>query len=556
VSWELASTLQTPAHVEGTRRSLVIVGPDGVQTIGLEEAGTLTIGRAPENGIVVDDPAMSRTHAAIHVGAEIEVEDLDSANGTRVGGAPLSSGERRILSPGDTFDVGSTIGVYQRIAHTPRKRLRTHSYFEARVEEACATRTKRTPFAVVRIQIDGRLPPDEVEAALVADLESGDVVASYAPDQVEILLLGRIRPAVERIVHATLERLGGRAHAGIALHPEHGIGVDALIAAATASLAGEERAPSGTVIADPAMKELHRLVDRVAQGSIPVLLLGETGVGKEVVAEAIHRRSPRGDRPFPRLNCAALSEHIVDSELFGHEKGAFTGADRAKEGLLETASGGTLFLDEVGELPLSTQAKLLRAIEQGEVLRVGAVTARPIDVRFVSATNRDLEAEVAAGRFRRDLYYRLNAATLSIPPLRERTSEIEPLADSFLRRAAGELGLLRTPVLAPATLDLMRSYAWPGNIRELRNAIDRAVLLCPGEVIEPIHLPFEKISVSWPKPSAHDLSAEEQSHRDRIIAALEGCAGNQTRAAEALGVARQTLSRWLTRYDLPRPRKA
>jgi DNA-binding NtrC family response regulator/pSer/pThr/pTyr-binding forkhead associated (FHA) protein len=555
VTWELPSTLQEPPLPESARRSLVIVGPDGVQTIWLEQEGTLTIGRSPENGIAVDDPAISRTHAAVHVGSEVELEDLRSANGTRLCGKPLASGERRVLAPGDTFELGATIVVYQRMMRAPRKKLYPHSVFEARLEEECAQRVKRSPFAVVRIEVGGDLTPEQIQAALTADLKSNDVIASYAPDQVEILLLETIRPAAEKIVDAMLRRLGSNARAGLAFHPEHGISAGALISAATAALSGEEQDGSKVVIADPAMRELYRVVDRVAQGSIAVLLLGETGAGKEVVAEAIHRRSPRRERPFLRLNCAALSEHIVESELFGHEKGAFTGAERAKAGLLETAAGGTLFLDEVGELPLVTQAKLLRAIEQREVLRVGAVSPRAIDVRFVSATNRDLEAEVERGRFRRDLYYRLNGAVLSIPPLRERTSEIEPLAQLFLDRAARELGLVRPPSLAFATIELMRAYSWPGNIRELRNAIDRAVLLS-GDVIEPIHLPFEKISASWPDRSKRlPLSPEEEAHRARIIAALEQCAGNQTRAAEVLGVARQTLSKWLTRYGFPRPRK-
>jgi DNA-binding NtrC family response regulator len=539
----------------------VIIAPQGVQTFWLDEEGTLTIGRAPENEIVLDDPAMSRAHVRVYLGDEIAVEDLGSANGTRVRGARIESGARVAISIGDSFEVGGTVVVLQRVSRPPKKELRAHSYFEARLEEECSSKARggRAPFAVINLEIEGEAPAHAIEAAVVADLKGNDVIASYAPDHLEILLLETIRPAAQKIADAIVERLakvGAPARVGIAFHPEHGITAQALIGAASAALAGGREGPGGVVIADPAMRELYRIVDRVAQGTISVLLLGETGVGKEVVAQAIHDRSQRKEQLFLRLNCAALSETLVESELFGYEKGAFTGADKAKQGLLEVAAGGTLFLDEAGELPLGTQAKLLRVIEQREVLRVGALKARPIDVRLVAATNRDLEAEVAAGRFRRDLFYRLNGATLSIPPLRDRKNEIEPLAAVFLERAAHELGLSRPPRLSPATLEMMRAYAWPGNIRELRNVIERAVLLCEGDTVEPKHLPFEKISTSWPDRSVKlELTDTERAQKERILAALEQCAGNQTRAAEMLGVARQTLTKWLNRYDLPRPRK-
>lgn len=558
MSWELPSTLREATQLGVARRVLVIVAPQGIHNVQLEEGTVLSIGRAPDNQIVVDDPSISRAHARLHVHKDIELEDLGSANGTKFRGARLAAGERVKLAPGDAFELGSLLGVVQREPSAPKKQLRPHSYFEARLEQECSRGT-RAPFAVIHLEIEGSAAAKEIEAAVVADLKASDVVAAYGPDHLELLIMETIRSNAEKLVAAIgerLERCGASARAGIALHPEHGITADALIAAANASLAGGREGPGGIVLADPGMRELYRVLDRVAQGSISVLLLGETGCGKEIVAQTLHERSTRREKPFLRLNCAALSETLVDSELFGYEKGAFTGAERAKPGLLEVALGGTLFLDELGELPLGTQAKLLRAIEQREVLRVGALKTRPIDVRFVAATNRDLEAEIEAGRFRRDLYYRLNGVTLSIPPLRERQSEIEPLAALFLERAAHELGLPRAPLLGASTLELMRTYAWPGNIRELRNVIDRAVLMCEGEAIEPIHLPFEKISTAWPDRAPKlELNDKDRAQRERILQALEQCAGNQTRAAELLGVARQTLTKWLSRYDLPRPRK-
>src|SRR5205823_4677188 len=204
--------------------------------------------------------------------------------------------------------------------------------------------------------------------------------------------------------------------------------------------------------------DLRRLVERVAPGTISVLILGETGVGKEVLAETVHRESKRASKPFLKLNCAALSESLLESELFGHEKGSFTGALATKPGLLETADGGTVFLDEVGDLPLSMQVKLLRVLEERQVLRVGGLKPRPINVRFVSATNRDIEAEVGRGHYREDLFYRLNGVSLVIPPLRDRPEELEPLANEFIAASMRALGRSEGPALSPEALEVLRRY--------------------------------------------------------------------------------------------------
>jgi DNA-binding NtrC family response regulator len=343
----------------------------------------------------------------------------------------------------------------------------------------------------------------------------------------------------------------------------------------------DERGPGstqpGVIIRDEAMRRLHEIIARIAVGNISVILLGETGVGKEVLAEAIHRRSPRVNRPFVGLNCAAFSETLLESELFGHEKGAFTGAVQAKSGLLETADGGTVFLDEVGELPLTLQGKLLRVLEEREVLRVGGLRPRPIDVRFIAATNRDLEADVARGLFRQDLYYRLNGISLVVPPLRERLAELPELARLFVTDAAKKNGIPRAPTISDEAMALMERYRWPGNIRELRNVVDRAVLLCGGTSILPEHLPAQRMahalesspsSLTTPPPafipldktgsvpSSGKLKTDvEAFERQRIIDALEKCGGNQTRAAKMLGISRRTLTNRLGQYDLPRPRK-
>jgi len=307
------------------------------------------------------------------------------------------------------------------------------------------------------------------------------------------------------------------------------------------------------------------MLSRIAGGNISVLLRGETGVGKEILAELIHSHSRRAAKSLVCLNCAALPANMIESELFGHEKGAFTGAHAAKPGLLETADGGTLFLDEIGELPAPLQAKLLRAIEDGSFRRVGSNRSRQVDVRFISATHVDIESAIKEGSFRSDLYYRLNAFTIVIPPLRQRTDEIEDLATSLLEKSASADGR-SAPPLSPAALSVLQGYDWPGNIRELRNVLERAFLLCDGPLVEPAHLPPE--IQTRPDPSTEVVQRDSDSSEDapvdpalladperrRIVEALRQCGGNQTRAAEVLGVSRRTLSSRLSKYRIPRPR--
>jgi transcriptional regulator with GAF, ATPase, and Fis domain len=288
-----------------------------------------------------------------------------------------------------------------------------------------------------------------------------------------------------------------------------------------------------------------------------VLVCGETGVGKENAAFAVHHWSPRSAGPFVAVNCAALPEALVESELFGHERGAFTGATTTRTGLLESAQGGTVFLDEVGELPPSAQSKLLRALEVRRITRVGDVRERSIDIRVVAATHRDLEAEVAAGRFREDLYFRLGAATVLLPPLRERPREVPMLARDFLARACRALGRSELELAAGTLLALAR-HGWPGNVRELRNLMDYVAAAVTGDVVEPHHLPARMLGRGAapaqpvpPVPPVAETSREprvplaqeiRELERRRMQEALDEAEGVQTRAAALIGMPIRTFS--------------
>jgi transcriptional regulator with GAF, ATPase, and Fis domain len=361
------------------------------------------------------------------------------------------------------------------------------------------------------------------------------------------------------------------------------VGSATMVLQRTTSLgAPSRRTPTevpGTVVRDPAMKRLYEMLDVVAPTGLSVLILGETGVGKEVFAEALHRRSSRVGAPFLKLNCAALPESILEAELFGYEKGAFTGATQTKVGLFEAADGGTLFLDEVGEMAASTQTKVLRALESGEVMRLGSSTTRKVDVRFLSAANRDLRKLVASGGFRADLFFRLNGITMTLPPLRKRPEDVLPLAEVFLDRAARKLGK-PPPRLGEDARKALGAHPWPGNVRELRNVIERAVVLCPGVVLLPEHLLLqegeleapsesqpssaplpgaasdEQVTLRLPlRPNSPELKGKlEEFERAQILEALAKTTGNQTRAAKLLGIARRTLIKKMVRYGIERPR--
>ena len=300
-----------------------------------------------------------------------------------------------------------------------------------------------------------------------------------------------------------------------------------------------------------ALAEVDALIAKAAPTPISVLLLGEIGVGKDVVAERFHRLSPRAEGPLVRLNCAGLSAALLESELFGHERGAFTGAAQTKPGLLEMAAGGTVFLDEVGDMPMEVQAKLLLAIEQRVARRVGAIQGTPIDVRFISATNKDLEAEIRGGRFRADFYYRIKGFTIRIPPLRERRGEIDGLIRKFASDAAPSMGRCRPPAFDPDARARLHHYDWPGNVRELRRIVESAVMFADDDLVTSHVLDLAGLPVDARPP---DGSAEA-TERDLVIAALAACGGNQSQAALKLDWSRNKLISRIRKYGLVRPRQ-
>jgi two-component system response regulator HydG len=308
----------------------------------------------------------------------------------------------------------------------------------------------------------------------------------------------------------------------------------------------------GLIAQSPAMHTVLDLVARVAPTDATVLIEGESGTGKEVIAKAVHHASKRAARPFVAVNCGAVPETLLESELFGYVRGAFTGAAASKLGLFEEADGGTLFLDEIAETPAALQVKLLRALQSGEVRRLGATQAATIDVRVIAATNGDLATRISQGTFREDLFYRLNVIHVMLPPLRDRREDIPALAEHFLGRAADKLG--RELRLSPDALERLLRYPWPGNVRELENAMERAAILTRTGIVEPDDLP-PHVSAGLqlgPSPALPKQITLADAERDHILQTLERFGGNHSGAAEALGIGRTTLWRKLKEYGIER----
>jgi len=560
--------------VVGGRRVLLVYHGDGTEVLPLARPATIEIGRAVGGGgLSLADGGLSRRHARVEVTEEltVTVEDLGSKNGTWIGGARIAG--PRDVGPGDEVRLGSVVLALLETGGRPPLGVASHELFLRGLEQQVVRSLRGgAPLALALLSAEGA-PIERWYPALQRHLDDGDRVGLYAPGMIEVAFAAsdsaRASERCEALVAAAQQP---PLRCGVALLPEVARSAEALVSAARAALqrataaaplsratAARETAAGepDLVVASGALRRLLEQVKKVARATVPVLLVGETGTGKELVARAIHAGSPRAAGPLCCLNCGAIPEQLVESELFGHERGAFTGAGERRAGLFERGDGGTVLLDEIGELPPAAQAALLRVLEDKRLRCVGGAEETSVDVRVLAATNRDLELMCDEGGFRRDLLFRLNTVTLEVPPLRARREAIARLAQHFLERARREQGAAVRRI-APAAVDALRRYDWPGNARELRNVIERAAVLAEGEEITVDDL-TARVRSAGGDAAAEEVGGQlefkarmQRYEEELILEALERAGWNQTAAARALRMPLRTMVRKIQAYGLSR----
>ena len=567
------------------RISLLIYHRDGTLAIPIVDGQPLVLGRGPAD-VVVGDDGVSRQHARFEIiRGQVWVTDLKSTNGTLVNGQPV---ERHQLRLDDEVRVGATLVTLHRVGRTRGavRGLDGHDGFMSLLGYECdQVRVFHRKLALLLVQGKNL---QRLTQQIRQFLRPVDRIGLYSPDIIEIMVPGAGQGDADVLARGIVHHGDADAadiRCGVALCPLSAGSAEELISVALSRLrAASAAAPicSGASSRSPAVREdvpseapvlvsreireVFHLASRLAVREVPVLILGETGTGKEVVARTMHELGRRRERPLVSLNCAAIPASLVESTLFGHVRGAFTGADRNHAGLFEKANRGTLLLDEIGELSLPAQASLLRVLEQRCITPVGSTREIPVDVRLFAATHRDLEALCEQGAFREDLLYRINGVSLEVPPLRERSDDIIPLAEAFVARASRE-NHLEVKELSPEAAEILVRHSWPGNVRELRNVVERAVVLCRAERITPSDLseklrslrrttPGEvPVDVDHLKQLGDGLDFRERIQRVETELILEGlriAEWNQSAAARALRIPMRTLTRKMAAYGIRR----
>jgi DNA-binding NtrC family response regulator len=577
--------LDAPVHFEHARCLLSFFYANGVQSAELAEGQSLVVGREAPADVQIPVRSLSRRHARVwREGGKVFVEDLGSRNGTHLGGRPI---QRANLTSISAVQLASVTLVLQYLAPDTRNQQRLASYDEfgesAKRLVGDAQRAGR-PATLLMLRATGEPEFAHVSrwgGTLRGELGCEDLAAVGDQYTLLLLLYGKTLSQGQGFAEGLVARYPDlQLRVGVAGFPGTATSVQELLYAVQQASAranddqsvqlaeptvGEAGRDGMAIVLSPRMRVLYEAVERVSGTDLPVLITGETGVGKELVASALHRSSPRRHKPFRAINCGAIPETLLASVLFGHERGAFTGATQTSKGIFEEADGGTVLLDEVGELSGSIQVALLRVLETRQVTRVGAQRERQLDVRIVAATHRDLEAMVETGAFRRDLLFRLNTITLEVPPLRERPEEIGALTEHFVRAACAKFGVAPRHI-EPEALERLMAHDWPGNVRELRNVVERAAVMSDGPGIgaddlpdRVRHLPRQPVSTIPIEAGSCDASSElSDGYRDLvrdyevqlITDSLRRAGGNRARAAELLKLPLRTLAHKIKLYGL------
>lgn len=556
---------------------LLVYHPGGTESAQLNPGEPLSVGRSEPAALIVPYPKLSREHARFTLrDGKVLVEDLQSTNGVWMAGRRV---ERVELDLGGEVMLAEAVARVFALGQPLVPDFDGKETFRDQVEdELSRAQTFHRSFAVLAVRVD--LPPGSPRGAWVTRLREGlrpvDRVHLYTPEVALVLLPETGADSALTVARGAAARLGEAGlpcGAGVAGYPGAASTADELIdkareaaaraapkreviLASTDAWAPSEVAAGDQLVAGAAMKEVLAVADRLVTSKIPVLLHGETGTGKEVLANYIHAKGPRRDRSIIRVNCGAIPASLLEGSLFGHERGAFTGATQQRTGFFEDADGGTLFLDEIGELSAEAQAALLRVLETGTFSRVGSTREIKVDVRVIAATHRDLKGMIEEGQFREDLYYRLSTMVLEIPPLRERMDEIEQHCQRFIA-LANERDGRRVRAISEEAMEVLRAYDWPGNVRQLRNAVDVAVLMAQGDVIQVGDLP------SWLRDqgrggeggSGGGLDPVRQKEKEVIEAALRKAGWNRAKAAKLLGTSESTLGRRVREFGIKEPKK-